>query len=71
MFLGAMILTGNAVGIIRGEWRGTARKTQALMLTGVLFLAVAFAILGMANQKLGANMNNAPTYSVMEKKNHR
>ena len=28
MFLGAMILTGNLVGILRGEWRGTSAATR-------------------------------------------
>ena len=28
MFLGAMIVTGNLVGILRGEWRGTSAATR-------------------------------------------
>jgi L-rhamnose-H+ transport protein len=54
MFLGAMILTGNLVGILRGEWRSTSTVTRALMVVGILVLAAAFLILGQANQWLGA-----------------
>ncbi len=52
MFLGAMILTGNGVGALRGEWRGTTARTRALMLGGVIILALAFVVLARANQLL-------------------
>ena len=52
MFLGAMILTGNVVGVLRGEWRGTSAKTRRTMLLGIAILAIAFVILGKANQWL-------------------
>jgi L-rhamnose-H+ transport protein len=52
MFLGAMILTGNVVGVLRGEWRGTSAKTRGIVVVGVAILAVAFVILGKANQWL-------------------
>jgi len=54
MFLGAMILTGNAVGVMRGEWRGTSGRTRVLMVAGVLVLAMAFIVLGKANRLLGS-----------------
>ncbi len=54
MFLGAMILTGNMVGVLRGEWRDASAATRALMLAGILVLAIAFIVLGCANQRLGA-----------------
>ena len=54
MFLGALILTGNAVGTLRGEWRGTRARTRALMIGGVLILGGAFLVLGKANQLLAS-----------------
>jgi L-rhamnose-H+ transport protein len=53
MFLGAMIATGNLVGVLRGEWRGTSPATRTLMAAGILVLAVAFVVLGQANRQLG------------------
>jgi hypothetical protein len=54
MFLGAMILTGNLVGILRGEWRGTSTVTRTVMAAGILVLAAAFVVLGQANTRLGS-----------------
>ncbi len=54
MFLAAMILTGNLVGVFRGEWRDTLTITRALMVAGILVLAAAFVILGQANRWLGS-----------------
>jgi L-rhamnose-H+ transport protein len=54
MFLGAMILTGNLVGILRGEWRGTSAVTRTVMAVGIVVLAAAFVLLGHANHWLGA-----------------
>ena len=45
MFLGAMILTGNLVGVLRGEWRGTSMVTRTVMAGGILVLAAAFVVL--------------------------
>jgi hypothetical protein len=53
MFLGAMIATGNGVGALRGEWRGTSGRTRTVMLVGIVTLAVAFVMLGRAQQLLG------------------
>jgi L-rhamnose-H+ transport protein len=53
MFLGAMIVTGNAVGLLRGEWRGTSSKTRIVMIVGITILAAAFVVLGKANMWLG------------------
>ena len=52
MFLGAMILTGNTVGVLRGEWRGVSARTRGVMFGGVLILVLAFIILGRSNQLL-------------------
>jgi hypothetical protein len=49
-----MILTGNGVGALRGEWRGTSGRTRALMAGGIAALALAFVVLGKANQLLGS-----------------
>jgi hypothetical protein len=54
LFLGAMILTGNTVGILRGEWRSTSAATRGVMAGGILVLAVAFVLLGQANRLLGS-----------------
>ncbi len=54
MFLGMMILTGNAVGALRGEWRGTSVRTRWVMIGGILVLATAFIVLGKANQLLAS-----------------
>ena len=54
MFLGAMILTGNLVGILRGEWRGTAAATRGVMAAGIVVLAAASVLLGQANRWLGS-----------------
>jgi len=53
MFLGAMIGTGNLVGLVRGEWRSTTARTRLLMVAGILVLVAAFLLLGKANQQLG------------------
>ncbi len=60
MFLGAMILTGNGVGALRGEWRGTTARTRALMLLAVIILALAFVVLARANQLLASAGSEAP-----------
>jgi len=54
MFLGAMILTGNLVGVLRGEWRGSSTLTRTAMATGILVLATAFVVLGQANRWLAS-----------------
>ena len=53
MFLGAMILTGNLVGIFRGEWGGTSAVTRRVMAAGIFVLTAAFVLLGYANHWLG------------------
>jgi hypothetical protein len=54
MFLGAMIVTGNVVGMLRGEWRGTSLATRGVMAAGILVLATAFVVLGLTNGWLGS-----------------
>jgi L-rhamnose-H+ transport protein len=54
MFLGAMILTGNLVGVLRGEWRGASTPARILMVIGILVLAAAFVVLGQANRRLAS-----------------
>ncbi len=49
-----MIVTGNLVGILRGEWRGTSAFTRMVMVAGILVLAAAFLLLGQANHWLGS-----------------
>ena len=53
MMLLASILCGNLAGALTGEWRGTSRKPRAVMLAGVLVLAAAFVVLGVAQRQLG------------------
>ena len=53
MMLVMAILFGNLAGALTGEWRGTSTRTKATMLGGVLVLALAFVVFGMANSLLG------------------
>jgi L-rhamnose-H+ transport protein len=53
MMLVMAILFGNLAGALTGEWRSTSTRTKATMLGGVLVLALAFVVFGMANSLLG------------------
>lgn len=53
VFLGASIMTGNAVGAIRGEWGGASPKTRLIMLAGTAILVCSFVVLALANQHFG------------------
>jgi hypothetical protein len=43
------ILTGNLLGILSGEWKGTTRESKRLMASGVAVLLVAIGILAFAS----------------------
>jgi L-rhamnose-H+ transport protein len=52
MMLLVSILAGNAAGALTGEWKGTSSKPRMLMVSGVIVLGIAFAVMGFAS-KLG------------------
>jgi L-rhamnose-H+ transport protein len=52
MMLIVAILFGNLAGAATGEWRGTSARTKVTMVVGVVVLAVAFAALGVAGNRL-------------------
>jgi L-rhamnose-H+ transport protein len=53
MMLVSSILFGNLAGALTGEWRGASARTKRTMLAGVIVLAIAFAMFGVANRLLG------------------
>lgn len=41
VYTASMIIVGNVIGLLRGEWRGADRKTYALLGIGLVILVVA------------------------------
>ncbi|MBN2579625.1 MAG: hypothetical protein JXB10_11595 [Pirellulales bacterium] len=54
MMLVSSILFGNLAGAMTGEWKGASARTKNTMLAGVLVLAIAFVMFGVANKLLGS-----------------
>lgn len=46
IFVSAIILFGNLLGLMTGEWKGSNRRTLATMMTGIIILIVAVVIAG-------------------------
>jgi len=46
MMLLFAVLAGNVAGILQGEWRGASANAKSLMLSGIVVLFIAFALLG-------------------------
>jgi L-rhamnose-H+ transport protein len=44
------ILTGNALGILTGEWKEASKKSKQVMLFGVVLLVLALAVIAYSNQ---------------------
>ncbi len=49
LFMASIILTSNAWGFATGEWKGTARKPRAYILSGIGLLIVGFVALAYAS----------------------
>ena len=50
LFMSAIIITSNIVGLLTGEWKGAGGKALATMLGGIAFLICGFAILALASR---------------------
>ena len=46
IFVSAIILFGNLLGLMTGEWKGSSRRTLATMMTGIVILIVAVVVAG-------------------------
>jgi len=46
IFMTSIILIGNLLGLITGEWKGSSKRTLATMMIGVAILVLAVAVAG-------------------------
>ncbi|MGA3167441.1 MAG: L-rhamnose/proton symporter RhaT [Terriglobia bacterium] len=50
LFMSAIIITSNVVGLLTGEWKGSGSKALGAMLAGIVFLIGGFATLALASR---------------------
>jgi L-rhamnose-H+ transport protein len=46
LFMTSMIISGNLLGVLTGEWKGSSRKCLATMIAGVAILIIAVVLAG-------------------------
>jgi L-rhamnose-H+ transport protein len=49
LFLGAVVISSTALGVVTGEWANTGKNPIRVMICGVICLVLAIAILGFAS----------------------
>jgi L-rhamnose-H+ transport protein len=51
VFFAMTVLTGNVMGVVTGEWKGTSGAAQRWMTFGILLLLCAIFVVGIGSAK--------------------